>query len=173
MSYLNRVDLIGNLGSDPEIRYTQDGKQVANFSIATTERWNDQQGNQQERTEWHRIVLWQRNAEIAGQYLKKGKKVFISGRLQSRKYTDNNQIERTVVEIVGQVMKLLSPSENGQPGNQGTQTQAPANQQQQQQQQHQQPANGGAAPAQAPQGGATAPAGGDQNWDPADGELPF
>lgn len=168
MSYLNRVDLIGNLGGDPELRYTQDGKPVANFSIATSERWNDAQGQQQERTEWHRIVLWQRNAEIASQYLKKGKKVFISGRLQSRKYTDNGGVERTVTEVVGQVLKLLTPNENGQgtQGNQSTQTQAPANQQQT-------PPNNGGGGGGNPPAEAPAPAGSDQNWNPADGDLPF
>ena len=86
MSSLNKVLLIGNLGSDPETRFTPSGAQVANFSLATSESWNDKDGQRQERTEWHRIVLWRRLAEIAGQYLKKGSKVYIEGKLQTRSW---------------------------------------------------------------------------------------
>ncbi|WP_373814141.1 single-stranded DNA-binding protein, partial [Neisseria dentiae] len=87
MSSLNKVILIGNLGRDPEVRYMPNGEAVCNFSIATSETWNDRQtGQRQERTEWHNITLYRRLAEVAGQYLRKGSSVYIEGRIQSRKY---------------------------------------------------------------------------------------
>ena len=98
---LNKVILIGNLGRDPEVRYMPNGEAVCNFSIATSETWNDRQtGQRQERTEWHNITLYRRLAEVAGQYLKKGSQVYIEGRIQSRKYTGKDGIERTAYEIV-------------------------------------------------------------------------
>ena len=105
---LNKVILIGNLGRDPEVRYMPNGEAVCNFSIATSETWNDRQtGQRQERTEWHNITLYRRLAEVAGQYLKKGSQVYIEGRIQSRKYTDKNGVERTAYEIIGNEMKML------------------------------------------------------------------
>ena len=93
---LNKVILIGNLGRDPEVRYMPNGEAVCNFSIATSETWNDRQsGQRQERTEWHNITMYRRLAEIAGQYLKKGSQVYIEGRIQSRKYTGKDGIERS------------------------------------------------------------------------------
>ncbi|MBF0182320.1 MAG: single-stranded DNA-binding protein [Magnetococcales bacterium] len=108
---LNKVQLIGNLGADPEVRFTQDGRPIANLSIATSESWKDQQGQLQERTEWHRVVLFGKLAEIAQQYLRKGSKVFIEGRLQTRKWTDNQGQERYTTEVhlppfVGQMIML-------------------------------------------------------------------
>ena len=108
MSSLNKVFLIGNLGRAPEIRYMPNGEAVANFSIATSESWNDRQSGQRvERTEWHNITMYRRLAEIAGQYLKKGSQVYIEGRIQSRKYTDKDGIERTAYDIIGNEMKML------------------------------------------------------------------
>lgn len=104
---LNRVTLIGNLGKDPELRYTATGQAVATFSVATNESWKDKEGNLQEKTEWHNIVAWQRLAEICGEYLKKGRKVYIDGRLQTRNYEDKEGVKRYVTEIVAQDMILL------------------------------------------------------------------
>ena len=104
---LNKAILIGRLGRDPEVRHMPNGDAVCNFSIATSETWKDQHGQKQERTEWHAITLYRRMAEVAGQYLKKGSQVYIEGRIQSRKYTDKNGIERTAYEIIGNEMKML------------------------------------------------------------------
>ena len=104
---VNKVTLIGFLGRDPEVRYMPNGEAVANFSIATSESWKDKNGEKQERTEWHSITLYRRLAEIAGQYLKKGSQVYIEGKIQSRKYTGKDGIERTAYEIIGSEMKML------------------------------------------------------------------
>lgn len=114
MASVNKVILIGNLGRDPEMRYTTGGDAVANFSIATTDQWRDKaSGEKQERTEWHRIVLFGRTAEIAGEYLKKGRSVYIEGRLQTRKWTDKDGNERYTTEIVGDRMQLLGGAGGG------------------------------------------------------------
>ncbi len=105
---LNKVMLIGNLGKDPELRYTTAGVAVATFSLATNESWKDQDGNLQERTEWHNIVAWRKLAEICGEWLKKGKKVYIEGRLQTRSYDDKNTgAKKYVTEIVADNMIML------------------------------------------------------------------
>ena len=104
---LNKVFLIGRLGQDPIARHMPNGEAVCNFSIATSETWKDQSGQKQERTEWHAITLYRRMAEVAGQYLKKGSQVYIEGRIQSRKYTGKDGIERTAYEIIGSEMKML------------------------------------------------------------------
>lgn len=109
---VNRVILVGNLGRDPETRYTQSGDAVCTFSIATSESWRDKNtGQRAERTEWHSIVLYKKLAEIAQQYLAKGKTVYIEGRIQSRKYTGKDGVERTAYEIVGDSMQMLSGRE--------------------------------------------------------------
>ena len=110
---VNKAILIGRLGRAPEVRYMPNGEAVCNFSIATSETWNDQHGQKQERTEWHAITLYRRMAEVAGQYLKKGSLVYIEGRIQSRKYTDKNGIERTAYEIIGNEMKMLGGKAEG------------------------------------------------------------
>lgn len=110
---INKVILIGNLGADPEIRYTQSGTPVVNFRVATTERWKDQSGQQQEQTEWHSIVAWRRLAEICGEYLSKGSRVYIEGKLQTRKWQDQNGNDRYTTEIVANEMKMLSPRGSG------------------------------------------------------------
>ena len=111
---LNKAILIGRLGRDPEVRHMPNGEAVCNFSIATSETWNDRQtGQRQERTEWHNITLYRRLAEVAGQYLKKGSQVYIEGRIQSRKYTGKDGIERTAYEIIGNEMKMLGGKAEG------------------------------------------------------------
>ena len=105
---LNKVILIGYLGRDPEVRYLPNGEPVCHFSIATSESWNDRNtGNKVERTEWHNITMYRRLAEIAGQWLKKGSQVYIEGRIQSRKYTDKNGVERTAYDIIANEMQML------------------------------------------------------------------
>jgi len=106
---VNKVILIGNLGKDPEVRYTPNGLAVANITMATTEAWKDKQtGTNQEKTEWHRVVFYQRLAEIAGEYLKKGSKIFIEGRLQTRKWQDKNTgQDRYTTEIIADSMQML------------------------------------------------------------------
>ncbi len=108
---VNKVILIGRLGADPEIRYTADGQPVATFRLATSERWTDKNGNRQERTEWHRIVAFGRLAEICGEYLSKGRQVYIEGRLQTRSYEDRDGIKRFVTEVVAQNMQMLGRRE--------------------------------------------------------------
>ena len=105
---LNKVTLIGNLGKDPDLSYTASGVAVAKFSIATNERWKDQEGNAQERTEWHNIVAWRKLAEICGQYLKKGSKVYLEGKLQTRSWDDKNTgVKRYTTEIIADDLIML------------------------------------------------------------------
>ena len=104
---LNKVMLIGNLGADPESRHTQDGTCVCNLRLATTEKFKNQAGEQQEKTEWHRVVLWGKLAEIANQYLTKGAKVFIEGKIETRKWQDRDGNDKYTTEIRGFVMKML------------------------------------------------------------------
>jgi len=106
---INKATLIGNLGADPETRYTPNGTPVATFSIATTEKHKDKDGNVQERTEWHRIVAWARLGEICQEYLGKGSKVYIEGRIQTRKWKDSQGIDHYTTEIVAREMKMLTP----------------------------------------------------------------
>lgn len=110
---VNKVTLIGRLGRDPETRYMPNGEAVSNFSVATDESWKDAQGNRQERTEWHAVTLYRRLAEIAGQYLKKGSLVYLEGKIQSRKYTGKDGIERTAYEIICHEMKMLDSKSSG------------------------------------------------------------
>lgn len=110
MRGVNKVILIGRLGRDPELRYTTSGQPVANFTIATTEVRNPKEGERQEYTEWHRIVAWGRLAEICGEYLTKGKMVYIEGALRSRSWEDKQGNKRWTTEIVSQTMQILSPA---------------------------------------------------------------
>jgi len=117
---INKVILIGNLGADPEIRYTQNSTAIANLSIATSETWKDKQtGEQREQTEWHRCVAYRRLAEIAGEYLKKGSKVYVEGRLQTRKWQGQDNIERYTTEIVINELQMLDGKPGGGQGNYG------------------------------------------------------
>lgn len=113
MASVNKVILIGNLGKDPETRYLPSGDAVANFSIATTEKFKDKSGTMQEHTEWHRISFFGRQAEIAGEYLKKGSPVYIEGRIRTRKWQDKEGQERYTTEIVGDRMQLLGSRGGG------------------------------------------------------------
>ena len=106
-SGLNKVMLIGNLGKDPEVRYTPGGQAVANFNIATNEAWTDKSGQKQERTEWHRIVVWGKVAELCGEYLSKGRQVYIEGRLQTRQWQDQQGQKRYTTEVVAQRVQML------------------------------------------------------------------
>ena len=111
---INKVILVGNLGQDPEIRYTPSGKAISNITVATTDSWKDKQtGEQQERTEWHRIVFFNRLAEIVGEYLKKGSQVYIEGRLQTRKWQDQSGQDRYTTEIVASEMQMLGSRNKG------------------------------------------------------------
>jgi single-strand DNA-binding protein len=107
MASINKVILIGNLGRDPELRYTPQGRAVVNFSLATTERWTSKSGEKQERTEWHKIVLWGRQAEVANQYLKKGSPCYIEGRITTRSWEDKDKVKRYTTEIEGLTLQLL------------------------------------------------------------------
>lgn len=117
---VNKVILIGNLGRDPEVRFTPNGQAVARFSVATTEKWRDQQGQLQERTEWHNVVVWGKQAESCGQYLAKGRQVYVEGRLQTRSYEDKDGVKRQVTEVVAQNVRFL-----GGPGTRATAEAAP------------------------------------------------
>ena len=107
MASVNKVILVGNVGRDPELRYTQSGQPVASFSIATNERFKDRDGNWKDRTEWHRIVAWARLAEICGEYLRKGSQVYVEGRIQTRDWEDKEGNKRQTTEIVALSMQML------------------------------------------------------------------
>ncbi|MEK7282336.1 MAG: single-stranded DNA-binding protein [Acidobacteriota bacterium] len=114
MASVNKVILIGNLGRDPEVRYTQNGTAVANFTLATNEVWNDKSGERQERTEWHRIVVWGKQAEIAREHLSKGKQVYIEGSIQTRQWDDREGHKRTTTEIKAQRLIMMGRAEAGE-----------------------------------------------------------
>ncbi len=116
MASLNKVMLIGNLGRDPEIRYMPSGDAIATLNLATTDTWKDKGGEKQERTEWHRIIMFGKQAEIAGEYLKKGSQIYIEGRLQTRKWTDKSNVERYTTEIVADRMQMLGSRAGGGSG---------------------------------------------------------
>ena len=113
MAGVNKVILVGNLGADPETRTIESGAKVANFSIATSERYKDKNGNQVDRTEWHNIVLWRGLAEIAEKYLKKGSQVYIEGKLRTRSWDDQNGNKRYTTEVLGDNMTLLGRPDGG------------------------------------------------------------
>jgi single-strand DNA-binding protein len=137
---VNKVILVGNLGNDPEMRVMGNGGAVCNLSIATSESWKDQQGQQQERTEWHKVVMYRRLAEIAGEYLRKGSQVYLEGKLQTRKWQDQSGNDRYTTEIVADQMQMLGSRGNAggapqqgsggynQGGNQGGYNQGGGNQ---------------------------------------------
>ena len=104
---VNKVILVGRLGNDPEMKSTQSGSAIANLSIATSETWNDKQGQRQERTEWHRVVFYDRLAELCGRFLSKGRQVYIEGKIQTRKWTDQQGQTRYSTEVIGREMKFL------------------------------------------------------------------
>jgi len=119
MATLNKVMILGNLGRDPEVRQTQSGRTVANFSVATTDSWSMGE-DRQERTEWHQVVVWGKSAEACGQYLTKGRQVLVEGRLQTRRYEDKDGVTRYVTEIVAQQVQFMGGKNgNGSGGGQG------------------------------------------------------
>ncbi|WP_158771976.1 single-stranded DNA-binding protein [Paraglaciecola sp. L1A13] len=156
---VNKVILVGNLGQDPEVRYMPNGNAVANLSIATSESWKDQQGQMQERTEWHRLTMYRRLAEVAGEYLRKGSQIYVEGKLQTRKWQDQQGQDKYTTEIIVDQMQMLGGKGGGQSegGFQGQQRPAAAAPQQRaqnsggQQPGYQQAPNQGYN--QAPQGG--------------------
>jgi len=162
---INKVILIGNCGQDPEVRYTASGAAIANVTIATSETWKDKQtGQAQERTEWHRVVFFNRLGEIAGEYLKKGSKVYIEGSLRTRKWQNKEGADMYTTEIVASEMQMLDSRETGndQQGPQHSNTNAPA------------PAHRGAAPSR-PNAPIVAPYANDEDpeLDSFDDDIPF
>jgi single-strand DNA-binding protein len=119
MASVNKAFLIGNLGADPEVRYTANGGAVANFRIATTEVWNNKEGQRQERTEWHRIVVWGKQAEHCGEYLRKGRPVHVEGRIQTREWEDKDKNKRYTTEIVADRVTFLGGRDGGSGGGGG------------------------------------------------------
>lgn len=126
MAGVNKAIIVGNLGRDPEMRSTQSGTQIANFSVATSRRYNNRDGQMQEETEWHRIVAFGRLAEICGQYLHKGKQVYIEGRIQTRSWDDDNGQKKYMTEIVANEMQMLGARGDAPAGDFGSPPQAAA-----------------------------------------------
>lgn len=110
---VNKVILIGNLGRDPEVRFTANGRAVARFSVATSEMWNDAEGTRQERTEWHNVVVWGKQAETCGQYLQKGRQVYIEGSIRNRQYDDKDGNKKYITEINAQRVQFLGGGGGG------------------------------------------------------------
>jgi single-strand DNA-binding protein len=157
MASVNKVILVGNLGKDPESRYLPDGGAVCNFSIATTDKWKDKSGEQQERTEWHRVSTFAKLAEICGEYLKKGSQVYIEGRLQTRKWQDKDGHDRYTTEIVADRMQMLgSRGGGGEPMGRGEPREARG------------PSEGGGSAARP-----AAKKGGGASFDDMDDDIPF
>lgn len=152
MASVNKVILIGNLGADPEVRYTTGGDAITSIRVATTEVWKDKNGEKQERTEWHRVVFFGKTAEIAGEYLKKGSQVYVEGRLQTRKWQDKDGQDRYTTEIVADRMQMLGGRAGGSAGN-GFEVQE--------------------RPAPAPAGGATKPAKKAGDFEDFEDDIPF
>ena len=149
---VNKVILVGNLGRDPEIRHTQSSQPVANFTLATSERWTSKDGERQEKTEWHRIVVWGKLAEFCGQYLSKGRQVYIEGRLQTREWEDREGNKRKTTEIVADTVQFVGPRPSSGGGGDAGDVSDPYE---------------GAPSAATPQGGAATPQGG------TDDDIPF
>ncbi|MFO7593775.1 MAG: single-stranded DNA-binding protein [Pseudomonadota bacterium] len=161
---VNKVILVGNLGRDPEVRYSASGSAITNINIATSEQWTDKQtGQKQERTEWHRVVLFNRLGEIAGEYLRKGSQVYIEGSLRTRKWQDQSGQDRYTTEIVANEMQMLGGRGGGGASDYNQGGGAPAPRQQPQSAPPAQQGGGNAAPA---------PAGG-SNFDDFDDDIPF
>jgi single-strand DNA-binding protein len=160
MASVNKVILIGNLGKDPEVRYAPSGAAICNVSIATSRQWKDKAGEKKEETEWHRVVFYDRMAEIAGEYLKKGRPVYVEGRLKYGKYTDKDGVERYTTDIVATEMQLLGGREGGggggddEGGYSRSRESAPSR----------------PAPSRSPAPAASKPAG---NFDDMDDDIPF
>jgi len=126
MSGVNKVILIGNLGADPELRYTPSGRAVVNFNLATSRTWNNRDGEKQEETEWHRIVAWDKLAEICGEYLKKGAQTYVEGRLQTRSWEDKNGLKRYTTETVVSEMRMLGSRQDAGSSGSSKSSEAPS-----------------------------------------------
>lgn len=152
MASVNKVILVGNLGRDPEVRYTPDGSAICNISIATTSQWKDRNtGERREDTEWHRVVFYNRLAEIAGEYLRKGRSVYIEGRLKTRKWQDKETgQDRYSTDIVAEQMQMLGGGRDGDGGSNGGHYQGDGGAQRRQPPARQAPPASSAAPAQRP-----------------------
>ena len=122
MAGVNKAILVGNLGRDPELRHTPNGQAVVNFTLATSENWTDKNGERQERTEWHRIVVWGKTAEMCNQYLSKGRTVYIEGRIQTREWEDKDGNKRYTTEINAQTVQFIGPRTDGGGGGGGNYT---------------------------------------------------
>jgi single-strand DNA-binding protein len=160
MASVNKVILVGNLGRDPEVRFMPNGEAVCNFSIATTDSWRDKNGQKQERTEWHNIVMYRKLAEIAGEYLKKGRPVYVEGRLQTRKWQTKEGQDRYTTEIVADQMQMLGGREGG-----GSAGYEPMDEDQSMQSRPQQSAPSQSAPAPQPASGG--------DFDAFEDDIPF
>jgi single-strand DNA-binding protein len=123
---VNKAILVGNLGSDPEMRYTPSGQGVCEFRVATNESWNDKNGQRQERTEWHRIVVWGKRAEVCSKYLSKGRSVYVEGRIQTRTYDDKEGNKRYITEIVAQDVQFLGGGGREDRGSKGSEPPPPS-----------------------------------------------
>lgn len=159
MASVNKVIIVGNLGRDPETRYMPNGEAVTNIAVATTESWKDKNsGEKKEMTEWHRITFYRKLAEIAGQYLKKGSQVYVEGKLQTRKWTDKENVERYTTEIIADSMQMLGSRQGMGGGN------APSADEEY-----------GSAPARQSSGGASRPAASKPapNFSDMDDDIPF
>jgi single-strand DNA-binding protein len=156
---INKVIIVGNLGNDPDVRYAQSGAAITTISVATTDAWKDKDGNQQERTEWHRVKFFGRLAEIAGEYLKKGRQVYIEGSLRTEKYTDKAGVEKYSTDIIANEMQMLGGVGEGGGGGQrggGERSERPAR-----------PAGGGG------RGGDSGPRSGGSSQPPSRNDDPF
>jgi single-strand DNA-binding protein len=166
MASVNKVILVGNLGRDPETRYTTGGEAVANISVATTDSWKDKSGEKQERTEWHRVAFFGKLAEIAGEYLKKGSQVYVEGRLQTRKWQDKDGQDKYTTEIIADRMQMLGSrggggaSAMGEPPSDGERGSGGGSR----------PAGGGGGGGKSSGGGAS---GAKKNVDDLDDDIPF
>ncbi len=125
MASVNKVILIGNLGKNPEVSYMPNGAAVARITIATTENWKDKDGNKQQKTEWHRVTFYRKLAEIVGEYLKKGRPVYVEGRLETRKWTDKSGADRYTTEIIANEMKMLGSRDKSPSDQQNKSTENP------------------------------------------------
>lgn len=160
---INKVILVGNLGNDPEVRYSQSGSAITTISVATSESWKDKNGEQQERTEWHRVKFFGRLAEIAGEYLKKGRQVYIEGSLRTEKYTDKAGVEKYSTDIIANEMQMLGGLGGGGEGGERPQRGGGG---------ERAPRSGGGGNA--PRGGGSAPMPPSRNEDPfPDDDIPF
>jgi single-strand DNA-binding protein len=164
---INKVILVGNLGNDPDVRYSQSGAAITTISVATSDSWTDKNGEKQERTEWHRVKFFGKLAEIAGEYLKKGRQVYVEGALRTEKYTDKNGVEKYSTDIIANEMQMLGGVGGGGEGGERPQRSGGGG--------YQKSAGGGdRGGSSAPRGGGNAPMPPSRNEDPfPDDDIPF